>query len=134
MSDQEAEAQSSTPTLTPVAQIPVNLPLPAQLSLTGNLTTNWKRFQRAWKNYEIAARLKDPGNSIELQRFSPVLAWMHWMFTTPLFLKLQSRDIDIVLKKIALARLVKRMNVTVSTSVIKKSMRQSMHMLHHYAF
>ena len=32
MSDQEAEAQSSTPTLTPVAQIPVNFPLPAQLT------------------------------------------------------------------------------------------------------
>ena len=48
MSDQEAEAQSSTPTLTPVAQIPVNLPLPAKLSLTGNLASNWKRFQRAW--------------------------------------------------------------------------------------
>ena len=63
MSDQEAEAQSSTPTLTPVAQIPVNFPLPAQLSLTGNLATNWKRFQRAWKNFEIAARLKDPSNS-----------------------------------------------------------------------
>ena len=133
MSDQEAEAHSSTPTLTPIAQILVNLPLPAQLSLTGNLATNWKRFQRAWKNYEIAARLKGPSNSCELQRFSPVLAWMHWMFTTPLFLKLQSRDIDIVLEKFALARKMKRMNVTVSTSVIKKSMRQSMHMLHHYA-
>ena len=43
--------------------MPVNLPLPAQLSLTGNLATNWKRFQRAWKNCEIAARLKDPSNS-----------------------------------------------------------------------
>ena len=88
----------------------MNLPLPAQLSLTGNLATNWKRFQRALKNYEIAARLKGPSNSCELQRFSPVLAWMHWMFTTPLFLKLQSRDIDIVLEKFALARKMKRMN------------------------
>jgi hypothetical protein len=30
--------------------------------MTGNLATNWKRFYRAWNNYEIAARLKDPHN------------------------------------------------------------------------
>ena len=34
MVDHEAETQLSTRTLTPVAQVPVNLPLPAQLSLT----------------------------------------------------------------------------------------------------
>ena len=48
MSDQEAEAQLPPPSVTPVAQIPVNLPLPAQLSLTGNIATNWKRFQQGW--------------------------------------------------------------------------------------
>ena len=45
-----------------VIQIPVNLPLPPQLAMTGNLATNWKRFYRAWNNYEIAARLRDPNN------------------------------------------------------------------------
>ena len=43
-------------------QIPVNLPMPPQLAMTGNLATNWKRFYRAWNNYEIAARLRDPNN------------------------------------------------------------------------
>ena len=38
--------------------------------MTGNLATNWKRFYRAWNNYEIAARLKDtnnPGTNKELR-------------------------------------------------------------------
>ena len=55
---------------TQVIQIPVNLPLPSQLCMTGNLVTNWKRFQRAWNNYEIATRLKDaniPSANKELQ-------------------------------------------------------------------
>lgn len=43
-------------------QIPINIPLPTKLELTGDLATNWKKFHRAWKNYEIAARLKDPEN------------------------------------------------------------------------
>ena len=106
MSDQEAEAQSATPSLTPVAQIPVNLPLPAQLSLTGNLATNWKRFQRAWKNYEIAARLKDPSNSTlnkELRTATLLTCigsdaldvYDAFVFETPE----QGKDIDIVLEK-----------------------------------
>lgn len=41
-------------------QIPINIPLPSKLELSGNLATNWKKFHRAWNNYEIAARLKDP--------------------------------------------------------------------------
>ncbi len=32
---------------------------PSRLELTGNLAVNWKRFQRAWKNYEIGSRLKE---------------------------------------------------------------------------
>ena len=44
MSDPETGAHSSTPTLTPVAQIPINLSLSAQLSLTEYFATNWKRF------------------------------------------------------------------------------------------
>ena len=106
MSDQEAEAQSATPSLTPVAQIPVNLPLPPQLSLTGNLATNWKRFQRAWKNYEIAARLKDPSNSTlnkELRTATLLTCigsdaldvYDAFVFETPE----QGKDIDIVLEK-----------------------------------
>ena len=43
-------------------QIPINIPLPSRLELTGNLSTNWKKFHRAWSNYEIAARLKDHDN------------------------------------------------------------------------
>ena len=53
---QEAVAQ---PTL---VQIPINIPLPSKLELTGNLATNWKKLHRDWNNYEIAARLKDPEN------------------------------------------------------------------------
>ncbi len=41
-------------------QIPINIPLPSKLELSGNLATNWKKFHQAWNNYEIAARLKDP--------------------------------------------------------------------------
>ena len=43
-----------------LVQIPINIPLPSKLELTGNLATNWKKFHRDWNNYEIAARLKDP--------------------------------------------------------------------------
>lgn len=43
-----------------LVQIPINIPLPSKLEISGNLATNWKKFQRAWNNYEIAARLKDP--------------------------------------------------------------------------
>lgn len=53
---QEAVAQPN------IVQIPINIPLPSKLELTGNLATNWKKFHRAWNNYEIAARLKDPEN------------------------------------------------------------------------
>ena len=53
---QEAVAQPN------LVQIPINIPLPSKLELTGDLATNWKKFHRAWNNYEIAARLKDPGN------------------------------------------------------------------------
>ena len=133
MSDQEAEAQSSTPTLTPVAQIPVNLPLPAQLSLTGNLATNWKRFQRAWKNYEIAARLKDLNNSMlnKESRTATLLTCIGsdaldvydaCVFETPE----QSKDIDIVSEKF-------EQYCIGETNETYESMRQSMHMLHYYA-
>ena len=47
------------PNLVPIL---INIPLPSKLELTGDLATNWKKFHRAWNNYEIAARLKDPEN------------------------------------------------------------------------
>ena len=52
---QEAVAQPN------LVQIPINISLPSKLELTGDLATNWKKFHRAWNNYEIAAHLKDPG-------------------------------------------------------------------------
>lgn len=61
MSDQDEPGAGASPEVT-VIQIPMNLPMPSQLSMSGNLATNWKRFYRAWNNYEIAARLKDPSN------------------------------------------------------------------------
>ena len=65
MSDQQAQVESSTPCPSQVIQIHVNLPLPSQLSMTGNPATNWKRFKRAWNNYEIATRLKDTSHPEE---------------------------------------------------------------------
>ena len=62
MSDHKGEIQSSTPSTSQVIKVPVNLQLPSQLSMAGNLSTYWKHFKRAWNNYEIAARLKDPSN------------------------------------------------------------------------
>jgi len=43
-----------------LVQIPINIPLPSKLELSSNLATNWKKFHRAWNNYEIAGRLTDP--------------------------------------------------------------------------
>ena len=48
-----------------IMAMPTNIPLPAKREVTGNLATNWKVFIRAWKNYEIAARLKDPSKPNE---------------------------------------------------------------------
>jgi len=42
-----------------LVQIPLNIPLPSKLELTGDLATNWKKFHRVWNNYEIAASLKN---------------------------------------------------------------------------
>ena len=45
--------------------MPTSIPLPAKLEVTGNLAINWKVLIRAWKNYEIAARPKDPSKPNE---------------------------------------------------------------------
>ena len=56
-----ATCQASGALMQPkLVQIPINIPLPSKLELSGNLATNWKKFHRAWNNHEIAARLKDP--------------------------------------------------------------------------
>ena len=59
--DEEAEPPMALQG-TAAMHIPVNLPLPLPLVISGNLATNWKRFFRAWNNYEIASRLKDPSH------------------------------------------------------------------------
>ena len=47
----------------PFYTLPVNLPLPEKLEIsTGTLVNNWRKFKRAWENYEVAAQLKDPQN------------------------------------------------------------------------
>ena len=48
-----------------IMAVPTNIPLPAELEGTGNLAINWKVPIGAWKNYEIAARLKDPSKPNE---------------------------------------------------------------------
>ena len=62
MTDHDEPTTSVASQEVKVIQIPLNLPMPPQLAMTGNLATNWKRFYRAWNNYEIAARLRDPIN------------------------------------------------------------------------
>ena len=48
---------------TRMVTIPVNLPLPEKLVIQkGNLAESWRKFKRAWSNYELAAKLKDPLN------------------------------------------------------------------------
>ena len=51
---QEAVAQPN------LVQIPINIPMPSKLELTGDLATNGKKSHCVWNNYEVAARLKDP--------------------------------------------------------------------------
>ena len=46
-----------------VITVPVNIPLPRKLDLSGgNLAVKWQRLSRAWSNYDVAAQLKDPEN------------------------------------------------------------------------
>lgn len=41
--------------------IPINIPFPPKLDLSGNVANNWKRFKRVWENYEIASGLTTRG-------------------------------------------------------------------------
>ena len=61
--DSQQSPGTSTHQQPAIMTMPTNIPLPAKLELTGNLATDWKLFIRAWKNYEIAATLKDPSKS-----------------------------------------------------------------------
>ena len=63
--DSQQSPSTSTHQQPAIMAMPTNIPLPAKLEVTGNLATNWKVFIRAWKNYEIAARLKDPSKPNE---------------------------------------------------------------------
>ena len=56
----ETSSQTAQEAQPRVIQVPINIPLPQKLEFSGNVATNWKKFQRAWENYEVAARLKDP--------------------------------------------------------------------------
>ena len=40
------------------------IPLPAKLSVRGNLASNWKKFRRMWNNYEIATRLRQESKEL----------------------------------------------------------------------
>ena len=63
--DNQHSPSTSTHQQRAIMAMPTNIPLPAKLEGTGNLAINWKVLIRAWKNYEIAARLKDPSKAIE---------------------------------------------------------------------
>lgn len=59
----DGSVPNSSTTHHTVITVPVNIPLPEKLDLSGgNLPVKWQRFSRAWSNYEIAAQLKDPEN------------------------------------------------------------------------
>ena len=70
MSDTEQESASNAdqphaPVQHAATQfIQSNIPLPSKLELKGNLATNWKRFKRLWKNYEIASRLSSQSSEL----------------------------------------------------------------------
>ena len=56
-------AQNLTGTQPAVIIVPVSIPLPEKLDLSGgNQAVKWQRLSRAWSNYEIAAQLKDLEN------------------------------------------------------------------------
>ena len=63
--DNQQRPSTSTHQQRAIMAMPTNIPLPAKLQGTGNLAINWKVLIRAWKNYEIAAILKDPSKPNE---------------------------------------------------------------------
>lgn len=41
-----------------LVHVPSNLPFPTKLDMKGNLSVNWKKFERVWENYEVATGLQ----------------------------------------------------------------------------
>ena len=63
MSQPDQSGQASSSTSVQFYPLPVNLPLPEKLEISsGTLVNNWRKFKRAWENYEVAAQLKDLKN------------------------------------------------------------------------
>jgi len=83
---QEAVAQPS------LVQIPINIPLPSKLELTGDLATNWKKFHRTWNNYKIAAHLKDPENPAVNKLLRTATVNLYWIRCFRCVRKLRIRD------------------------------------------
>jgi hypothetical protein len=50
MADEEIQPQ--------IVHVPMNIPFTSKLDMKGNVATNWKKFKRVLKNYEIASGLK----------------------------------------------------------------------------
>ena len=94
---QEAVAQPM------LVQIPINIPLPSKLELTGNLATNWKKFHRAWNDYVIVASLKDRENPA-INKYLRNATLLSCIGSDAIGLEFDSeddkQDIDIVLKKL----------------------------------
>ena len=63
MSQPDQSGQASSSTSVQFYPLHVNLPLPEKLEISsGTLVNNWRKFKRAWENYEVAAQLKDLKN------------------------------------------------------------------------
>lgn len=88
--------------------LPVNLPLPEKLEIsTGTLVNNWRKFKRAWENYEVAAQLKDPQNpELNKERRAATLLTslgsdaLDILEGLPFEEELQRKDPDIILTKL----------------------------------
>ncbi|KAK2551683.1 hypothetical protein P5673_027476 [Acropora cervicornis] len=53
--------------------LPSGIKLPPPLKTDGNLATNWKRFERAWDNYVIVARLERFNEKYKMAMFLSVI-------------------------------------------------------------
>ena len=49
------------------------VPLPAKLEMRGDMVSNWRRFDRMWRNYEIVTRLGEETDEFAQQRYLPAL-------------------------------------------------------------
>jgi len=58
---------------TTMPSLPSGIKLPPPLKTDGNLATNWKRFERAWDNYVIVARLERFNEKYKMAMFLSVI-------------------------------------------------------------